>query len=436
MFAGGGAIPLEAARLGCESHAIDYNPVAHLIELCTLVYPQTFGASLADDFQRWSAVILDRMRDEIGDLYPPIEISTDRRGRPPGPALRQRPPQHLAPAPTLSPTSGRVPSRAAARAARRPCPLVRQSWLRRKGGAIAAVPRIEDGDRLRWDIVSGSSAKAVSQQTEQTGSGQAVCVACNTPATADYVKEMAVAGRMGESLSCGRGGACRQEAEGQEATARSTYPPEAAPAPAQNDVERRLPHLRRNSDSHVPKRSCRENCATSCRPTALRPTGSCLHPRQLLVLFTSSSRFAVRMARWLPKACRRDRARALATYFGMAFGRLVQALHQFGTVALHDRIKRRIGSHWRSQQALKMVYDFLRDQSTRRLLQDACRFALENRGVLHSRTCKGSSSPAVVARGNAEKLFYDDETFDAVVTDPPYYTASTTPISRRSSTSG
>ncbi len=54
-------------------------------------------------------------------------------------------------------------------------PLVRQSWLRRKGGAIAAVPKIENGGRLCWDIVSGSSAKAVSQQTEQTGSGEAVC---------------------------------------------------------------------------------------------------------------------------------------------------------------------------------------------------------------------------------------------------------------------
>jgi putative DNA methylase len=42
-FAGGGAIPLEALRLGCESHAIDLNPVAHLIELCTLVYPQKYG---------------------------------------------------------------------------------------------------------------------------------------------------------------------------------------------------------------------------------------------------------------------------------------------------------------------------------------------------------------------------------------------------------
>lgn len=42
-FAGGGAIPLEALRLGCDAHAVDLNPVAHLIELCTLVYPQKYG---------------------------------------------------------------------------------------------------------------------------------------------------------------------------------------------------------------------------------------------------------------------------------------------------------------------------------------------------------------------------------------------------------
>src|SRR6516162_6621455 len=38
MFAGGGAIPLEALRLGCEVYALELNPVAHIIELCTLVY--------------------------------------------------------------------------------------------------------------------------------------------------------------------------------------------------------------------------------------------------------------------------------------------------------------------------------------------------------------------------------------------------------------
>ncbi len=39
-FAGGGAIPLEAMRLGCEATAIDINPVAWFIEKCTLEYPQ------------------------------------------------------------------------------------------------------------------------------------------------------------------------------------------------------------------------------------------------------------------------------------------------------------------------------------------------------------------------------------------------------------
>ena len=70
MFAGGGVMPFEAARLGCESHAVAYNPVAYLSELCTLVCTQTFDPSLADDFQRRSAAILGRMAVEIGVLYP------------------------------------------------------------------------------------------------------------------------------------------------------------------------------------------------------------------------------------------------------------------------------------------------------------------------------------------------------------------------------
>ena len=40
LIAGRVAIPLEALRLGCEAYALDLNPVAHLIELCTLVYPR------------------------------------------------------------------------------------------------------------------------------------------------------------------------------------------------------------------------------------------------------------------------------------------------------------------------------------------------------------------------------------------------------------
>ena len=80
-------------RLGCEAHALDLNPVAHIIQLCTLVYPQKYGkpdptargmtgpknaqgettwGGLADEVRFWGNWVLDRVRKEIGDLYPPI----------------------------------------------------------------------------------------------------------------------------------------------------------------------------------------------------------------------------------------------------------------------------------------------------------------------------------------------------------------------------
>lgn len=42
-FAGGGAIPLEAARLGCKSYGNDINPVAHIIQKGSLEFPQKYG---------------------------------------------------------------------------------------------------------------------------------------------------------------------------------------------------------------------------------------------------------------------------------------------------------------------------------------------------------------------------------------------------------
>ena len=67
-FAGGGAIPLEALRLGCDTTAVDLNPVAYLIEKCVLEYPQRFGQAddlgantLAGDFIRWAAWVRARL---------------------------------------------------------------------------------------------------------------------------------------------------------------------------------------------------------------------------------------------------------------------------------------------------------------------------------------------------------------------------------------
>ncbi|HEH9455065.1 TPA: DUF1156 domain-containing protein [Pseudomonas aeruginosa] len=43
-FSGGGAIPLEAMRLGCDVTAVDINPVAWMVLRCTLEYPQRHAA--------------------------------------------------------------------------------------------------------------------------------------------------------------------------------------------------------------------------------------------------------------------------------------------------------------------------------------------------------------------------------------------------------
>jgi len=75
IFAGGGAIPLEALRLGCETYAIDLNPVAHIIEICTLVYPQKYGKKLADEVEKWGNWVIENVRAEIGDLYPHVKVT-------------------------------------------------------------------------------------------------------------------------------------------------------------------------------------------------------------------------------------------------------------------------------------------------------------------------------------------------------------------------
>ena len=76
-FAGGGAIPLEALRLGCDSTAVDLNPVAHLIEKCVLEYPQRFGQpglsgenSLGEDFVKWADWVRDRVKPKLDSGLP------------------------------------------------------------------------------------------------------------------------------------------------------------------------------------------------------------------------------------------------------------------------------------------------------------------------------------------------------------------------------
>jgi putative DNA methylase len=203
MFAGGGAIPLEALRLGCEAYALDLNPVAHLIELCTLVYPQQFGApdpsavgclpspsgrgaggeggtwsGLAAEVEHWGRWVLEQVRDEIGDLYPPIpdprqaDDDTPKEGQLSlNLAVRDSREGYQSRAGMLTPVAYlwtrtvRCPNPACGATV----PLARQTWLcKKKGRYVALRPDAETNrhqppgqKRVRYEVVEAKTQKGL-----------------------------------------------------------------------------------------------------------------------------------------------------------------------------------------------------------------------------------------------------------------------------------
>lgn len=99
-FAGGGALPLEAQRLGLEAHASDLNPVAVLINKALIEIPSKFanqppvnpearnsedawsrswiGAQgLADDVRYYGRWMREKAESRIGHLYPPVVVANE-----------------------------------------------------------------------------------------------------------------------------------------------------------------------------------------------------------------------------------------------------------------------------------------------------------------------------------------------------------------------
>jgi adenine-specific DNA methylase len=70
-FAGGGSIPLEALRLGCETFATDLNPVACLILKTMLEDIPRYGPGLADELRRVGSHIKAAADKELSEFYPP-----------------------------------------------------------------------------------------------------------------------------------------------------------------------------------------------------------------------------------------------------------------------------------------------------------------------------------------------------------------------------
>ena len=206
-FAGGGAIPLEGLRLGCEVEASDLNPVAVLILKGTIEYPQRYGqpdsrpvpdyirrvsdsdsqSSFADgetvkayrrnplaaDVRYWGNWILEKARKKLAEFYPP-----DPDGSVPLAYLWSR----TIPCPSCHAEM----------------PLIRQYWLARKDKKKVALKPVIDRlhNRVEFKVVedlnvTGDPAEAT------TSRGDTKCLLCGQVVKAAQVHESGREGKMG-----------------------------------------------------------------------------------------------------------------------------------------------------------------------------------------------------------------------------------------------
>lgn len=195
-FAGGGAIPLEALRLGCETYASDLNPVAVLIEKATLEYPQKYGKPkkvkadnlegeieinpLLEDVKKWGKWVLEEAGKELERFYPP-----DPDGSIPVGYIWART------------VKCRNPGCGAE------IPLMRQTWLAKKKNKKVAlrmvVKRKEKPPVIEFEVVQD---KDIDYDPAQGTVSRAnvVCPACGSGIDAETLRKEAREGRMGERM--------------------------------------------------------------------------------------------------------------------------------------------------------------------------------------------------------------------------------------------
>ena len=223
-FAGGGALPLEAQRLGLEAHASDLNPVAVLINKAMIEIPPKFagrppvnpearpgGSSaqasliergwtgaqgLAEDVRYYGGWMRDEAKRRIGHLYPPVEVTAEMvRERP---DLKQYQGRKLTVIAWLWARTVKSPNPAFADVE---VPLASTFMLSTKRGKEAYVDPVIEGRGYRFAVKVGKpeDAEAAKAGTKLVRANFR-CVLSGSPIAGDYIKAEGKAGRMGARL--------------------------------------------------------------------------------------------------------------------------------------------------------------------------------------------------------------------------------------------
>ena len=250
-FAGGGAIPLEAQRLGLNAYASDLNPVAVLINKAMIEIPPKFanrppinpdmqkniaqkarwkGATgLAEDVRYYGKWMRDQAEKRIGHLYPKVAITEEMAAK--RPDLKQYVGRKLTVIAWLWARTVKSPNPAFAHV---DVPLISSFMLSTKKGKEAYIEPVIKGDTYCFTVKVGKpkDLDTAKRGTKYGGSGSSfLCLLSGVPMPFEYLRSEAMAGRMGARMMAvvtegDRGRVYLEAKEDQEQVALITRPQE------------------------------------------------------------------------------------------------------------------------------------------------------------------------------------------------------------------
>jgi putative DNA methylase len=221
-FAGGGALPLEAQRLGLESYASDLNPVAVTINKAMIEIPPKFAGlppvgpklesqgkrsadlfanswqgaqGLAEDVRRYGAWMRAEAEKRIGRLYPKIEVTADMVDERPdlAPLLGQK----LTVIAWLWARTVKSPNPAFSHV---DVPLASTFVLSSKAGKEAYVQPVVEDDRYHFMVKVGKPPESAKGGTTAGKRAAFICLLSKSPIDYNHIRTEGKAGRMGQRL--------------------------------------------------------------------------------------------------------------------------------------------------------------------------------------------------------------------------------------------
>lgn len=408
-FSGGGAIPLEAERLGCQTIANDLNPVAHVIELGSVRYPQLFANDLvrvepaaslpgipvgvptprlARDVARWGVWVREQVEVELSDLYPASAKDREVLGYF---WVRQ----------ALCSNPG----------CRALIPVVNQTWLANKPGRKIAYQIVPKADRksVEYRIYQDDDGEFDFDPKAGTyGDNRLVCPCCGQVTDGDYLRAEGMAGRLREELALvcevstvRQGRFYRLATDADRAAVDRAKALAASVSPIEGDVSPDRPSSNARGLSAVTR-------------YGMTKFAHFFNARQTVTLDRFANKVQEVYLKVREEGEPEEYARAVATYLGLALDRVA---NQCSRLSRWDNTGEKIQGVY-SKQAVAMIWDYIESNpiGSKTASWDG---AVEwGTAVIRK---NAFPNPAQVFLGSATDLASRGIRVDLVVSDPPYY---------------